>query len=169
MTADTFAAAVSCCIVILDEADLFVPNSASGRLLPCLRWPGRVWMKLNVLNNAVVAVLRCCTDLMSVGPGRRPPVRATVRERPASVARNAEPVVRATRCCYTYALRASPVLDGGQRPALFLRWTLPRGLRLRTVAVESPGHVGATGSSAWEDIREGPLVVERERADCDPS
>jgi hypothetical protein len=31
------------------------------------------------------------------------------------------------------------------------------------------GHVGGTGSSAWEDIQEGPLVVERERADCDPS
>jgi hypothetical protein len=34
----------------------------SSRLLPCLRWPGRIWMKPNALDSAVVAVLCCCTD-----------------------------------------------------------------------------------------------------------
>jgi hypothetical protein len=34
----------------------------SSRLWPCSRWSGRIWMKPNATNSAVVAVLRCCTD-----------------------------------------------------------------------------------------------------------
>jgi hypothetical protein len=42
--------------------DCFFPNSAQQPFVAFLRWPGRIWMKPNVLNSAVVAVLRCCTD-----------------------------------------------------------------------------------------------------------
>lgn len=49
----------------------FVPNSAQSPLLAFSRWPGRIWMKPNVLDGAIVAVLRCCTDLLirRSGPG----------------------------------------------------------------------------------------------------
>ena len=41
-----------------------------SRLYRYLRWPGRIWMKLHLLDSAVVAVLRCCTYLLIRSPGR---------------------------------------------------------------------------------------------------
>jgi hypothetical protein len=70
----------------------------SSRRKPCLRWPARIWMKPNVLDRAVVAVLRCCTDLRvrRFGQTLRAPVRRFLvgwRRQLSGV----NPVVRPTR------------------------------------------------------------------------
>ena len=80
----------------------------SSRRKPCLRWPARIWMKPNVLDRAVVAVLRCCTDLRvrRFGQTVRAPVRRFLvgwrRQLPGEPSRSAD-----ANCCQAYALRVA--------------------------------------------------------------